>query len=512
LRRTIITRSHFITFIQSWRVKPAGLFLCFLLFLFLSCKDDAAFVGFPKPPRLTTQFVDIPVNPTVVLLKDVLTRNSETDPIKRFIIGKANDPQFGKMEAKAYASITPPVVLQIAPATAVFDSLVVQLQLDNYHYGSDAVTPQTIRVYEVLDSIKANTGYYSDSNPAISAAPLGEATFTVDPLTLDNARLASTGSDTSAYIFTTVRIKLAGTWGSSLLADLQQTPQTLLSDPDAFAAKYKGLAFVPVSGDKLLGIRPTFSTPTPKWKETMMSLYYTDTSTGLRTRADFLFYFSANQSFAISYPAISFTNITTDRSSTALSGIQPLQDFVPLDNQLYLQSGTALVTKLDLQQFYDYIDTVDNVVFNSAQLILTTTSHSAPPTYLQLKMLDATNHFLYPYYDTLVNDVLAKNTLPFLAKQPSAYALEQAVSGSTANVRIDGDEPIFVAPDTFTVGNIYITEFCQQAYRYKKDNRRIRYLALMPYTDELQKSVNGLVMDKNISIRLYYSKPIIKIR
>ena len=127
-------------------------------------------------------------------------------------------------------------------------------------------------------------------------------------------------------------------------------------------------------------------------------------------------------------------------------------------------------------------------------------------------MLDSDNHFTYPYYDTLVFDVLAKSPRPYFTKQPSAWVIESGASGSSINVRLDHDEPIVVSQDDFTVNNIYITEFCQQAYRYKSDARKIMALALMSSTDEVQKSVNGLVLDQNMTIRLYYSKPIVKIR
>jgi hypothetical protein len=224
-----------------------------------------------------------------------------------------------------------------------------------------------------------------------------------------------------------------------------------------------------------------------------------------------VFYFSSNQSYSKTYPAVSFTNITTDRSATALAGIQPFQPFVPNDNLLYVQGGTSLVTTIDLKPFYEYIDTIENAVFNSAELIVKNT-YKHPPKFLQLKMLNSTNHFTYPFYDTLVNDVLSKSTLPYFTKQPSAWAIESGTNGSSINVRIDHDEPIFVSPDTYEIGNIYITEFCQQAYRNKGDSGRITALALMPVTDEFQKSVDGLLLDKSMSIRLYYSKPIIKIR
>ena len=207
---------------------------------------------------------------------------------------------------------------------------------------------------------------------------------------------------------------------------------------------------------------------------------------------------------------MSFSNITTDRSASALNGAQPFKEFVPPDNHFYVQSGTALVTKIDLTSFYNYVDTIENAVFNSAELVVTNTSQKKAPFFVQLRILDSTNHFRAPYIDSLVNDVIVNTLPPYLSKIPTAWFI--ATGSTSIDVRGDQGSTIRVATDTYEIGKIFITEFCQQVYRHKHDKRRITTLALMPSESEFQKSVNGLVLDGNIKLRLYYSKPVIKIR
>ncbi len=467
-------------------------------------------MGFPKNSRLNTRFVELPVNPSVLRFDGVLTRNSAQDPIKRILVGRYNDLQFGNIEARGYANIAPPIAVGIVPSTATFDSLVLQLKLDDYYYGNSDSTQQRIQIFEVLDTIKSTIGYYSSSSVSISSTPLGEAKFSVDPAAFDKALPLNSDRDTSNNVTTNVRIKLQGALGPNLLADLMSDPQTLISDPDAFMGKYKGLAFVMAQGDKIIGIDPTFTSPFPKGKDTKLSLYYTDGTT--RSRADFLFFFANNFTYGKTYPAVSFTTITTDRNSTALSGIQGFKDFVPPDDHFYVQSGTALLTKIDLTSFYNYVDTLENVVFNSAELVVTNTSKQKSPAHVQLRILDSTNHFRSPYMDSLVNDVITSTLSPYFAKIPTAWFIGTSTTGASIEVRADQGPAFAVATDTHEVGKIFITEFCQQIFRHKHDKRRIKTLALMAVESEFQKSVNGLVLDRNISLRLYYSKPVSKIR
>ena len=414
------------------------------------------------------------------------------------------------MVARGYANIAPPITVGVVPSTAIFDSLVLQLKLDNYYYGNSDSTQQRIQIFEVLDTIKSSVGYYNNSTVSISSTLLGEAIFSVDPAAFDKALPFNSDRDTSNNVITNVRIKLQGPLGPDLLADLMSDPQTLVSDPDAFMGKYKGLAFVMSQGDKIVGIDPTFTSPLPKRKDTKLSLYYTDGAT--RSRADFLFYFANNFTYGKTYPAVSFTTITTDRNSTALSGIQSFKDFVPPDDHFYTQSGTALITKIDLTPFYNYVDTLENVVFNSAELVVTNTSKRKAPLNVQLRILDSTNHFRSPYIDSLLNDVITTTLSSYFTKIPTAWIIGTSTTSSSIDVRSDQGHTIPVVTDTYEVGKIFITEFCQQIFRHKRDKRRIKTLGLMPVESEFQKSVNGLVLDRNISLRLYYSKPVSKIR
>ncbi len=508
MRRTITILNRFTTFIQSWRGKTGGLLLCFLIFLFLSCRDDAAYIGLEKVPRLNARFIDVPLNQSVIQIDGLLTRNTTGDALTRILMGKYNDPALGNMTASGYAHITPPIQIPTVSASATVDSLVLQLKLDYYYYGSSNVSSQHLRVHEVLDTIYPNRGYYTTSKVNISIKPQGETTFTVSPTEFDVALALNSDADTSNNKVFNVRVPIHGALGDSLLNDLALHPE-LVKDAKRFMGKYKGLAILTSDAEKILGINPVFRTPLPKSTDTKLALYYSDG--GVHYRTDFLLY-NSNNSLGISYPAISFSTITTDRSATALSGIKSGEEFIPSDKRAYLQSGTALITKVDLTNFYHFIDTLDHVVFNSAELLTSVISSQTPPARVQMRLLDSNDGFRLLNIDTLVNGVVTRSVDPYLSKISTSISSSNATTNPPVDILAEQGVRINVIPDPYRLDNVFITEFCQQIFHHKHDPRKVNAFALMPSEAEASKAVNPMILDPTLTLRLYYSKPIIKIQ
>jgi hypothetical protein len=411
------------------------------------------------------------------------------------------------MEVQAFSNIAPPTVTITPTSTSTLDSLILQLSLDFYFYGSRDSSQQHLQVFEVLDTIQPTAGYYSTTSIQYGKKLMGEARFSVNPPVFDEALTLNADTDTSNNVTVMVRMAINPGYGQSLLQDMINNP-ALFTDINSFIGKYKGLAFIMKEGDKIVGFNPVFSATSPTAKNTRLSLYYSDG--GIQSRADYSLYYANNFSVGITFPGVSFTTIETDRSPTVLAGIQDSKDFIPGDKRFYVQSGTALITKFDLSSFYNFMDTIDNAVFNSAEVVVTNVGQQRSPYEVQLRLLDSTNHFRSPYVDSLVNGVISPVIDPYLAKIPTALAVA-ATSSNAIDVRADQGSAIAVATD-YTIGKIFITEFCQQIYRHKTDPRRIKWVGLMPVEGEFQKSISSLVIDPNVYLRLYYSKPIIKVR
>ncbi len=423
------------------------------------------------------------------------------------MFGHFNDPEFGNIEVQGYAGLSPPTVTISPPSTATVDSLILELNLDFYYYGTHDSSQQHVQVFEVLDTIQPTAGYYTTTVINHGTQPLGDAYFSVSPENFDLALGLNADADTSNNIHQKVRIKIRGDYGANLLYDMI-TNTALFQDIKPFIGKYKGFAFILKDGDKIVGVNPVFTGTTPGTKYTRMCLYYSDQ--GVQSRADFPLYYANNYSIGITFPGVSFTTISTDRSPTALSGIGNYTEFIPSDKRFYMQSGTALVTKLDLRSFYDFADTLKNAVFNSAEVVFNNVGTKKGPYQVQLRLLDSTNYFRSPYVDSLVNGAVKQVIDPYLGKIPTALAVASTTSNAI-DVRADQGFLVNVAVDN-TIGKFFVTEFCQQIYKVKTDPRRVKSLGLMAAETEFSKSVSSLVLDPGIVLRLYYSQPVIKVR
>lgn len=489
----------------------SSLWLCLLVFIIFSCKDQDNYVGFQKSPRLDARYVDIPLNPSVIQYDGLQTTNIASEALPRVLIGRYNDPLLGKMEVTGYINFAPPVKLTtVPPADATFDSLILQLNFDFYHYGDGNVSSQRVQVFELLDTLNGLKPYYANTKVATASAPLAETTFNLSPDAFDNALLVNADADTTNNQTYNVQIKLPASYGSNLFYDFQHD-SAFIVDFNQFSGKYKGFALkVPEGGgDKIFGINPVFRDLAPKITDTKLLLYYTQD--GVSFHSDFVLSASSNYVTGEPYNVLSYSQITTDRSATALSGIIPFKEFKPSDNRFYIQGGTSLITKLDLANFYKYVDTLGNIVFNSAELVVNNISSEKPPNNLSLRVLDSLNQFRVAYVDTLTLDTLRLATDPYFLKATAAFTVNSSTD-RTVNVATDAATNIAIASDTYVIGQIGLTEFCQQIYKYKHHPRRVKSVALTVQRTESKKSVHGLILDPNIVLRVYYSKPIIKIR
>src|SRR5690606_27289159 len=146
-----------------------------------------------------------------------------------------------------------------------------------------------------------------------------------------------------------------------------------------FPKLFKGIAIQLVSADlenggKMLRINPA--------KSSIVLHYHKAGST------DSLFH-----SRTIGYPQVLNCNkITADRSSTDLAGLtfyNPVSEM----QERYIQSGAGIVTKLNLNDFFAFADTVPNIQISNAELIIEgiEAGDYAPPSHLALRVLSPNN-------------------------------------------------------------------------------------------------------------------------
>ncbi|MCU0445828.1 MAG: DUF4270 domain-containing protein [Microscillaceae bacterium] len=326
---------------KIWLILP-------ILIYFLSACERSKDIGFKLVPQgnVEVHFTDtLTVDASTILAKEVITSNSGV-----IMVGQYIDPVLGRVTATSYFEIAPPlssgsakIALDQADKTEIaYDSLVLNLGVAGV-YGN-LQTTQTIRIYELTDSIKntANTTYYNNSSVRYANTPMATITFKASDI--DRSRA--------------LRIKLNDYPGFD---DFRQRLTGLAADSatrDVFLDAIKGWAIVPEPSEN--GSVVTFAAGSIN---TTLTLFYTKTTATEKKSLTYLF-----------YPGFGdyFHQIAGDKSSTLLSGLNtPLQaiNSRQTNNLSFIQAGLGVQTKLRFPSLKNLRD-LGNVAINKAELII----------------------------------------------------------------------------------------------------------------------------------------------
>ncbi len=409
---------------------------------------------------------------------DSLSTQNLSGQTNRLQLGAYTDPLLGTVRAETYAQIRPVVVSTIVPDNAIFDSLVLQLRYDFYLYGAPGETLLDFTVHELTEEINNELIFYSKSQVAYDPTPLGSGSTMINA-TYFKQELEDTDADSVMK----VRIKLDPAYGQKLLDAINPEDENY-TNFNLFKSIFKGFAIIPQQADKIVGISSDNV-------NTVLTLYYHSGETKFTTL------YSLSQ-------GINFTNISTNRSGTELESLnQFYSDFSPASNR-YIQAGGSLVTKLDFSKYYEYIDTIPQLLLNSVELNIE--NQDVEEQYplnksLALAMLTDNNR-----YKVLKNQ---QDTLDYISFGG------MAVFGIIANP--DLTRSLFAATDqgdllqleysaTNKAYRSYPTIFFQKLIALKE--KKYPYWALISSNPGPGKAVNRTRFSKdNIKLKIYYTRP-----
>lgn len=440
-------------------------------FLF-ACKEDDLTLGFRKDPKnFQVYYREFPLESVVFRNDSLFTYNTfSTSATNRLLVGVYDDPQFGKVSSTIYTQFRPTNTTKLPEEGAEFDSVNLQLRFDNYHYGSDETTTQAIDVYEITEEIKNEISYYyyNSSKQLVERLPIGKARVTINPLFLN--QIVEQKKDTTLTTTATV----SRIFGKALF-DAWKTHDSTFTDFYKFKTIFRGLALVPVSGDKILGFNPTAAA-------TKLVLYYhVDT-------AKYQFDFSLNNS-------LGYTNFSSDRSNTPIALPDSKKDFVPGDGNGYVQAGIGIFTKLSFKGLVNFKDTVGTAAFSSVELEIPVLDYDAfrpPPGTVALRLVKSDNKFALSntigYSQFLIGE---GNTDGFYVKDDLA---------SIGVLKFDSETKSYRG---------YITQFAQGIIREPDPEKRFYDFVLYPYSPDGTKSVNRFWFDRSkVKLKTYYTKPV----
>lgn len=464
---------------------------------FFSCEDETSILGFKNPnKKFQVAFIDIPLDTSTVLAVDsVITDlrplivNGQTSVVDGILVGEYQDPEFGKINAQSFLTIYPTVNSALA-ASAVYDSVTVQFRLNFYGYGFTGTQDKRFTIHEItgdtLTLFGGNRYYANSTAPQVSVSPLGEAVVSVNADSLQKQAALTTGQDTLL-----AKARLADEYGQRLFAAIKpgladQSQQRL------FKSQMKGIALVPSGDPGILGMNVvnTFG----QLSRVILHYHTLDENGAVDD--------TLSRTFGFDYT--SFTKLQPERTGTELDGMQPYEGIDPLSNKRYIQSGAPILTKLNLAPFYKFADTLDNLIINSAELIIDNVEAPAgyrPHNSLMLRLMNNAS-------DQFLNSRVAADRDILINSQYYVLQTENYYTAST-----DTSAPVMIGYDAENKRySGFMTLFAQSLFINKDDGEginanRLQYLALYPLNPSAQRSVTRTVFNKeDVKLRIYYTR------
>jgi hypothetical protein len=477
---------------------------------FFSCEDEASLLGFKNPnKKFHVGYVDIPLNVSSIVSLDSLVTDlrpvfSEADgqshTVDGLLVGQYQDPVLGNVTAQSFLTLYP-TINNALQTGAVYDSVTVQFRLSFHGYGFSGSQQKTVKIHEItgdtLTLFNGNTYYATSPAPQYSVDPLGQAVVSVNYDSLKKqAALVSTQQDT---LLATGR--LSDQFGSRLF-EATRAGFTTAALHRIFKAQIKGLALLPGDEPGVLGINGVSASG--QLSRVILHYHTVDAAGAVDD--------TLSRGFGTEFA--SFTRIEADRSASELAGISSYQAVEPGSGYRYIQSGAPLVAKLDLSQFYNFADTVDNIVVNSAEFLIENVAASAglhPHTALSFRLMkNDSDQFLN--IDVAADRPLALNYYVIPGGQITTFvpygqdyfnAAADLTTEPVASIAYDEEKNHFSG---------FLTKFVQSLFSNKgglEGNRetRLKYLGIYPVSPQFSRSVTRTVFHKeDVRLRIYYTR------
>lgn len=487
-----------------WVNRIGQLTILSVALFFLSCNEEASVLGYRNPnSKFKVSFYEIPLESSVILRDSLRTSNYLfTSEPNRLLVGSYQDDKFGGVSASAATQFFTSVYSKIA-TTAVFDSVSLELQYDLYHYGPTTPTTQTFSVYKLDESLKfADRRYYFNTKNAVASELLGTKSFSINPDDFDDFAGSSTDYDT----IITLRIPLSYAYGREVFAAAERwrdyaTPSdSLFIKYNDFVEQFKGILIQPEVSDKVIGFSPS-------GQSRVLLHYHTDQDT---------------LSLAMGINSVTgFTRITSDRSATELASItEPFTEYLTDSENRYVQSGTGILTKVDFSNFYSFIDTIPNILVNSAEILVDNVESGslAPPKSLVLRNIDPATHRFREYKLGNARDSTDNSRYRGWFTYDYATATGPALVEDDFVYYVRGDEGSTLGYSSSRKAYSGVFTLLVQQMSIRTDDRSpLLSFALYPGSDAAAtpaftsgaKSLNRAVFPKSgIKMRIYYTKPL----
>lgn len=471
------SQNPILIYIQNWQVKPL-LFLGPIILsalIFQSCEEPIEVTGDLVPGGNNTdlRFVEFDLDVTHSAFDSVIvSSNNVAGSVGRVYVGHYNDPQIGEIEATGYFGVAlTNTTTERNNIEAGAELVSARLYMNfNYFYGEEFTSAQTFVLSQLADTIEAKN-YTVNDEIAISENGIVsvDTSFVVRP------------TDTLTHY-----IPLAASFGNTMLTAVKNDDLTNLQ----VAQLLKGFK-IQAKGDvnNIMGLNIAQG-------ESYFELVFTDEDTV--------------SSVTFNLTGASFTHVDYQPGSLIPADYSGDKSFdLTNPDKVYFNSILGIFPRFDLQPYLDFIDTVDFMLINRAELVIQDETLEAENS---ITVQKSPPSILVPYILNEENRIL-KISEDFWAIQSnfssSGGIANQQIASSPTNLTYVADDRRIVADVSFFLQEIYETPtFWDPGYHVMLTGQFIRRNPT-PFLDTPIISVNNfnsLLVDKgDVKLKVYYT-------
>lgn len=352
--------------------------ICLLLclpFLLAACKKGQN-ISPGDQGELHVETVDtVTVKASTFLLDSVPTSNQTV-----LLIGQTDDKDFGKLTASSYMQFIPPALSDaVIPKNATFDAFTIVLKYNKYTSG-DTLAPQKLTVHRLTEDMILRKVPGPVESEEVPVYVKGQALYSTTTFKYEPAPMGNLDFQSKPVSGDSVIITLNETLGKEFL-DLMDKKDPRFASEGEFIKYFKGVAFKTIQAGSITG-----------FKADQVKLYvgynYIDGS-GFSKKGKVTFTGKSTD--------YQFNHFDTDRSQTKLKALSRTNREISSEHtgqQLFLQGGTGLVTKLKFPTLVNFMNESKKVI-NKIELQIETkpTYYSIfkAPTPLQLWVANSAN-------------------------------------------------------------------------------------------------------------------------
>jgi hypothetical protein len=431
----MVLQSRTSIYITNWQVnKPIKLFgLAFLLTLFFtSCEelvetDSLKLV--PTTGNTKIKFVELPITlKQAAFDSSVISSNNLNGTLQQIFFGTNLDPQIGDTKLAAYSAlVVPPSLVRDSVVNASIVDINFIMRFSNL-YGDEFQQGQEIIVQLLADQFSLGSDGYLTLSDSFAVEPDRISEFNTSFLSP-----ALHNPNTTLPSESAVFVPLKNSFGQAILDSIM--------DPDFRTEDFpKFLRGVKISTEGSLNALQGLEVGSG---DSFIEVIYKNANKAV------------NDTLNISLSPASFTNAEFTPAGIMPSTYSNNRDFQLSDpDQVYYNGMLAIYPRLSINSYFDFIDTLDYMLINKAELVLEDEQFESVATNNEGLLYP---NVVYPYY--IEEDNILKNGENFWGIQanfsPNGAVNDQTAAGNLATLDFNERETKISGDISFFLQQIY---------------------------------------------------------